>query len=230
MCSYDFPRVRDPLPPSDVLLRGVQPVLDCVIPRFPKSDSPILFHLPYETFSRVLETIHSSLVGPAFIGNGSVSFGLNGQALKSRASHWKAGTNRDLATRMAHDLSVLVVQTGPKLQVDLLPRIIEVAGELSHDGLLHEELANRVLKATLPRCFEQKALSRADLLSILAGSQKIPISQKNAVVFPMLFHFGRWFLERNRINRSKRSVRRLEAERLTKLLCPSTVSVKEVYS
>ena len=185
-----------------------------VCPKFPNSVAPILFHLPERTADRILENIAPEFIGPAFVENGRSLFGTDRLTLKEQLPRWSVHYDIGKATKLAMILSNLVIRKSHSIPELLLPNVIQTVGNLVEARLISAEVSNEVLKEILPICLERNQLNKSDVYKIVIGIGKIPISQENAIVFPMISNFATWFLERNRINASKRHEKKLLEKRL----------------
>ena len=220
----------DPSPPSLFFTRYRDPALIKLLPKFPNSQAPILFHLPLRTVERVLEDIPPHLIAPAFIENGKSSFGLKQEVISRQLNRWRRVSKREVAVTLSMNLSRLIIARAHTVSVELLPGIIEVTGLLTEQKLMPGEISNLILKSVLPRCLDHKQLSRADLASLLSGVRRVPVSTENAVMFPMISNFAQWYLARHRANRVERSRRQSQRKRAANLLPHSSNTVKQIFS
>jgi hypothetical protein len=220
----------EPDRPSEFFTRGRCLNLVNLLPRYTKSDAPVLYHLPLRTVDRLLENIPPQIIGPAFVMNGRSLFGLDQKVLDNQLCRWKAVSTRDVPVKLAMNLSRLVIARADSINAKLLPEVLEVTGLLTEANLIHGEVANLVLRTVLPKCLSINQLSRENVLSILSGVRRIPISPENAIVFPMLSNFAQWYLDRHKINRLSRAKRELNAKKAAGLLPECSTTVKRIFS
>ena len=198
-----FP-ARDVKPIPRFFLRGSEASLINICPRYPKSTAPILFHLPDRTIERILETIPPHLVGPAFVFNGRVKFGLDSESLSKVSPRWAPISDRSKARKHMTELAELVCRRATHIPEDLLSETICITGSLRDADVIPEQMANEILRTVLPICLDKLTLSRQDVFNIVYGLNRIPITSSNAVLFPLIAQFGHWYLSRRRINDLKR--------------------------
>ena len=197
--------MKEPNPIPRSFLRGYEPSLVNLCPRFSNTIAPILFHLPDRTISRILETIPPHLVGPAFVFNGRVKFGLDVEAVKLTLPRWSATSDRAKAKIHMTQLCEVARRNATHIPENLLSDTIRVTGSLREADILSEQAANDLLRTVLPICLDKLALSRQDVFNIVYGLNRIQITEENAVLFPLVANFAQWYLGRSQVNRLKRS-------------------------
>jgi hypothetical protein len=218
----------DPALPPLSLLRGKPPSLVRLLPRYPDTVAPILFHLPSRTIERVLEDFPPELIGPAFLHNGLSLFGIDDVMVKKQLPRWKGHSDKDVSLTLAQNLSKLILARADLVSVELLPKILEVTGLVTESNLLSNQTANDIVQRILPRCLEFKHLSRGDILAILSGVRRIPLTEESSVVFPMLSNFTVWYMQRQRLNQTRRKNRLLEGRKAASAI-PEITTVKQIF-
>ena len=199
-------------------------------PQFRYSRAPVLFHLPERTLDRILESFPRNLLVPAYVENGAVLYGMDREAMKLRLPRWKILSDRRAPVKIASRLGQYIrsdLRSVPDIQ---LLQVAHVTGRLLEHGLISPELATRLIQDVLPLCLEKTSLSRDDLLMLIRTVRLLPITQENAVLFPMLVNFGSWFLERNFENRIQRSRKKREEIRIASRLPLGVTSYKQIFS
>ena len=209
-----LPASAHPAPIPSRFLRGQRADLIEVLPKFSNSVAPVLFHLPSRTIDRVLDNVPPIYIAPAYVENGRSCFGLDAPTVSNQLPRWTHHEDTDKSRKIAMRLSHLVIRTCHGIHSRHIPDVIEVNGRLCERGLVAPELANEVLRQILPICLERKSLNKSDILKIVSGVRRIPVSKENAILFPMISNFASWFLERNAINKQRRLSQKLHEQRL----------------
>lgn len=221
-----------PAPVPAFFTRGRESSLMEVCPQFRNSDAPVIFHLPKRTALRVLETVNLKYIGPIFAENGKSCFGLNSRIVAEQLPRWTGHSDIERASVIATFLCKQIIANPAWLPVSMLPRIINVSGEITVAGLISSDITNEIVKEILPRCLERSQLNSIDVLDLLRGVSKLKADSTNSAVFPLIANFAAWFLERRMMNRLKRN-RRIAREKRVRLQIESDLQMnvtKVIYS
>ena len=143
---------------------------------------------------------------------------------------WKVMRERSVPIEVASRLAHLVYVNAGSIAADEVPSIIEITGKLVEDNLLNGVLGSMIVRQVLPRCLDQKQLSRQDLLRLVMGIRRIPITPENAVLFPMISNFASWYLARNSDHRHHRKTKHEKAKEVEKLLPPTSKTIRQIFS
>jgi hypothetical protein len=170
------------------------------------------------------------LISSTFISNGSVRFGLDEGKMRNILPRWKVKRERTVPVEVASRLAHLVYVNAGSIAADDVPSMIEITGKLVEDKLLNGALGSMIVRQVLPRCLDQKQLSRQDLLRVLTGIRRIPMTPENSVLFPMIANFGSWYLARNSDHRHHRKTKHEKAKEIEKLLPPTSKTIRQIFS
>lgn len=195
----------DPDSVSQFFLRGRSETLIDVCPKFRNSTAPVLFHLPGRTISRILESISPGDIAPAFVENGRSKFGLDHSVVVQQLPRWVGSTDTFKASMFLTQLGDLVVKRSDHVPQHLLSDVLHVSGSLAESGLLPGRVATEIVRRILPQCLDKLHLSKSDVFKILYALNRIPIPPSDAIIYPLVANFTTWYLERSRVNSSKRT-------------------------
>jgi hypothetical protein len=148
--------------------------------------------------------------------------------VKKQLPRWKGHSDKDVSLTLAQNLSNLILARADLVSVELLPKIVEVTGLVKESNLLSNQTANDIVQRILPRCLEFKHLSRGDILAILSGVRRIPLTEASSVLFPMLSNFTVWYMQRHRLNQTRRKNRLLEGRKAASAI-PEITTVKQIF-
>jgi hypothetical protein len=210
--------LKDPCDIPAFLLRGKYPTLMDNCPKFRDSVTPVIFHLPKRTALRVIENLRPVQIGNVFLENGRSKFGLDSAVVVHQLPRWRGHNDVEKASNLASYLTLRLLSNPAWLPVPLLPQILHTTGNLHEAGLITAGICNEVFKCILPACLEKCNLRRVDILDLIKGVSKLKIEKGNSILFPMMANFAGWFLERQKINASRRHRKRELETRAERLL------------
>lgn len=205
--------LADPIRIHPTFLRGRNPRQLELCPVFKFSDIPVVFHLPKSTIVQVLLGVKPNDAARMFVVNGSSCFGMDREELRKTMPRWRVSRDLEKAVRLADLLSLPIIRKPHSIAADSLVGILRVAGLLTERGILENDRAKELFRMILPRCLDELKLSTKDVHAILFGLNRVRLDPSDAVVYPLMSNFAHWFLQRRRLNSSKRARRKLLEQR-----------------